>query len=48
MAWGTDKLLMELTDLANRKGFDVLKADIPVRLTGPDGNPVKNESGGAA
>jgi hypothetical protein len=36
MPWGTDKRMMELFDLADRKGFDVVKSTMKnhVRLIG--------------
>ena len=50
MPWGTDKRMMELFDLAERKGFDVVKSTMRnhVRLIGPDDKSVKSDRGGAA
>lgn len=50
MPWGQDRRILEIFDLADRKGFDVVKATMKgcVRLIGPDGKSVRNEKGGAA
>jgi hypothetical protein len=42
--------LLALFDLAERKGFDVTQSTMRnhVRLIGPDGELVKNKTGGAA
>jgi hypothetical protein len=42
--------LLALFDLADHKGFDIVKATLRghVRLIEPDGNLVKNKTGGAA
>jgi len=47
MPWGTDKRLMDLLDLANRKGYVVTKAILRdlVRLTDPEGRRVIKDGG---
>jgi len=49
MPLGTDKRMMELFDLVDCKGFDVVKSTMKdhVRLIGPDDEAVKNDKGGA-
>ena len=50
MPWGTNKRLMELLDLANRKGYVVTKAILRdhVRLTDPEGRRVVKDGGSSA
>ena len=47
---GHNQRKLELFDLADRKGFDVVRAVLAdhVRLIGPDGETVKWETGSAA
>jgi hypothetical protein len=50
MPWRNDKWLMELLDLANRKGYLFTKAIVRdhVRLTDPEGRRVVKEGGSSA